>query len=161
VKRWFVLGIVVLLVAGGIRLASAETPPPGDVVFQMPDGIYLVQWIDTYSDSLDVVKEEYVETVDGWLVLNLPSPLYTDVAVKVFRQGALPTMTVTATVVSTVTSTATISPTGTATATSTATPTIMPITRTPTATSTPTATPKPTRTPRPTRTPKPTRTPRQ
>lgn len=121
-------------------------PVSGTISFGgMPSQVYLIGWYDTYQG--EIVRIERVISTDGIVTITLPSPLATDIAVRVEPLG-IPTPTVTTTATATVTRTATPTATTTITATPTATKTV---------------TPAPTRTPpglKKGQTPKPTKTPR-
>ena len=61
---------------------------PGKVILpDMAAGSYQVQWWDTYAAGGKVTKTETVTAgSDGLLVLTLPAPLASDLAVKINRQ---------------------------------------------------------------------------
>jgi uncharacterized repeat protein (TIGR01451 family) len=55
-------------------------------ITDMPLGLYLVEWWNTYSGA--IIETAYIETGSGNLVLDLPVPLDSDVAVKVVQLTA-------------------------------------------------------------------------
>jgi outer membrane protein assembly factor BamB len=131
------------------------------------DGTYQVEWWDTYKTTNPVFLSQQVNVSGGSLVISLPAPLTSDVAVKIQRQGgagatptptASPTPTVEGTGAATATPTPSATPTlgltGSVTNTPTPTPTgTVMATETPTAPATTTETPAtaatPTETPAP------------
>ncbi len=104
----------------------------------VPEGAYQVEWWDTYKTSGAVFLTQQVSASGGSLVLNLPSPLVSDVALKIQRLGGAGA-TPTATPVWTATATSTAGPTGSPTVTASLTPTAT-ATQSPTVTATPTPT---------------------
>lgn len=52
----------------------------------MPAGRYRIEWWDTYRTDNPISKTETAAANGGMLVLQLPAPLTTDIAVKIFPQ---------------------------------------------------------------------------
>ncbi len=70
-------------VADGKRIPAVA----GSVLLTgMPPATYRVEWWDTYTPGAGVIKTEVIASNGGMLVLALPQPLVSDIAVKITRQ---------------------------------------------------------------------------